>query len=328
MALALDDSRAKQPFVERGGRVRIVRLNCDVVDPWHGWGTMPQALLIVNPQATAVTANRAAAVAGILGTDVVETERAGHATELAAESDAGSVVVFGGDGVFNEVINGLRPGIPLGVIPGGGSSVLPRALGLPRQPEDAARQILDALGTGRTRRISIGRVNDRRFAFAGAVGFPAEVVRRVDELGREGGRRPPDRAFALAVARALRARGGRLEPVLEIDGEPAAFALVANGDPYTYLARLPLRFAPKAHFEGGLDLVAPPHVRARAIPRLTVAAVLGRKAGGVLYRHDVDGFEIRCREPLPLQVDGEDLGDVAEAIFECERGAVSVLVPR
>jgi diacylglycerol kinase family enzyme len=289
---------------------------------------MPKALLIVNPNASSVTDLRAAAVAEILDADVVDTERPGHATDLAAESDAESIVVFGGDGVFNEVINGLRPNVPLGVIPGGGSSVLPRALGLSRRPEEAAKQILEALRTGRIRRISIGCVNGRRFAFAGAVGFPAEVVRRVDDLGREGGRRPPDRAFAVNVARALIARRGRLDPMLEIDGEPAAFALVANGDPYTYLARLPLRLAPQARFEGGLDLVAPRRVRARAVPRLAAAALLGRKAPGVLYRHDLDRVEIRCRVPLPLQVDGEDLGDVEQAVFECERDALTVLAPR
>jgi diacylglycerol kinase family enzyme len=289
---------------------------------------MPKALLIVNPNASSVTDLRSAAVAEILGADVVETERPGHATELAAESDSESIVVFGGDGVFNEVINGLRPGVPLGVIPGGGSSVLPRALGVSRQPEEAARQILEALRTGRTREISIGRVNGRRFAFAAAVGFPAEIVRRVDELGRENGRRPPDRTFAVTIARALLARRGRLDPQLDVDGEPAAFALVANGNPYTYLARLPLRFAPQARFEGGLDLVAPRVVRARAVPRLAAAAVLGRKARGVVYRHDLDRLEIRCSQPLPLQVDGEDLGDVEIASFECERGAVSVVAPR
>jgi diacylglycerol kinase family enzyme len=286
---------------------------------------MTSPALIVNPHASAVTDERVAAVAKILGAEVIHTQRAGHATELAAESDADSVVVFGGDGVFNEVINGLRAGVPLGVIPGGGSSVLPRALGLSRQAEAAATQILEALLTGRTRRISIGRVNGRRFAFAAAVGFPAEVVRRVDELGREGGRRPPDRTFALTVARALIAHGGRLEPALEVDGEPAAFALVANGDPYTYLSRLPLRFAPDARFEDGLDLVAPPRVRVEAIPRMTAAAVLGRRAPRVLYRHDLDRIEVRCREPLPLQVDGEDLGDVELASFEVERGALTVL---
>ena len=281
-------------------------------------------MLIVNPQASAVTPERTAAVAEILRLEVVETARPGHATELAAESGADSIVVFGGDGAFNEVLNGVRPGVTVGFVPGGGSSVLPRALGLSRDPERAARQLRD----GGVRRISVGRVNGRRFGFAAALGFPAEVVRRVDELGREDGRRPPDRTFVLSVARTLIAHGGRLDPVLEIDGEPAAFALVANGDPYTYFTRLPLRVAPEAQFEAGLDVVAPRRVRVQTIPRLTAAAVLGRRARGVLYRHDVDEVEIRCRGPLPLQVDGEDLGDVEAASFSVERDALTVLVPR
>jgi diacylglycerol kinase family enzyme len=287
---------------------------------------MPRPLLIVNPGASAVDETRTEAVAEILGADVVKTERPGHATELAAESAAECVFVFGGDGVFNEVINGHRPDVPVGFVPGGGSSVLPRALGLSLDPELAARQLVEALRFRRIRRISVGSVNGRRFGFAAALGFPAEVVRRVDELGRANGRRPPDRTFALTVARALIAHGGRLEPTLEVDGEPAAFALVANGDPYTYFTRLPLRVAPDARFEEGLDVVAPRRVRVRTIPRLTTAAVLGRKVPGVFYAHDVDRIDVRCREPLPLQVDGEDLGDVEGAIFTCERAALTVLV--
>jgi diacylglycerol kinase family enzyme len=326
MALALDDPGAQDAFVERGDRVGIVGLDGHVVDPWHGGARMSKPLLIVNPEASAVSGERAAKVAEILGAEVLETERPGHATELAATSDADAIVVFGGDGVFNEVLNGLRPGVPVGLVPGGGSSVLPRALGLSRRPEQAARQIADARSAGRTRRISLGRVNGRRFGFAAAVGFPAQVVRRVDDLGRAEGRRPPDRAFAVALVRELIARHGRIEPELEVDGVSAAFALVANGDPYTYLARLPLRFAPDARFEDGLELVAPRRVATRSIPRLTIAGVLGRQARGVIYRFDLDRIEVRSAVPLPLQVDGEDLGDVEQASFECERRALNVLV--
>jgi diacylglycerol kinase family enzyme len=287
---------------------------------------MPRPLLIVNPQASAVTPESAAAVAAELGdVEVVWTERAGQAKELAAGADE-AIFVFAGDGGFNEVLNGVAPGVAVGFVPGGGSSVLPRALGLPRQPAAAARQLAEALRAGRTRRISVGRVNGRRFGFAAAVGFPAEIIRRVDALGRENGRRPPDRSYALAVARALAERRGRLDPGLEVDGEPVAFALVANCDPYTYLARLPVRAAPQARFEDGLDLVAPRRVRPGAIPRLAAAALLGRPVAGALYRHDLDRLEIRSREAQPLQVDGEDLGDVTQARFECERGALTVLV--
>ena len=44
--------------------------------------------------------------------------------------------------------------------------------------------------------------------------------------------------------------------------------------------------------------------------------------------HALDRFEVRCDEPLPLQADGEDLGDVTEALFEAEPDAISVLAER
>ena len=43
--------------------------------------------------------------------------------------------------------------------------------------------------------------------------------------------------------------------------------------------------------------------------------------------HDRDRIVVRCRRPLPLQADGEDLGDVEHAVFEAERAAVTALVP-
>ena len=49
-------------------------------------------------------------------------------------------------------------------------------------------------------------------------------------------------------------------------------------------------------------------------------------AGDVLYGHDLDRIEVVCDRPLPLQADGEDLGDVREAVFEAERDAIAVLI--
>ena len=67
----------------------------------------------------------------------------------------------------------------------------------------------------------------------------------------------------------------------------------------------------------------------RTLPRL-LASLLRRKgpAGsrGVLYAHDLDSIRVRCDGNMPLQADGEDLGDVSEAHFEAERDAVTVLV--
>lgn len=288
--------------------------------------------LVANPFASKVTPERLDAVArelGRAGQVVVErTARPRHATELARDADADAVVVFSGDGGFNEVLNGIGDGVPIGFVPGGATSVLPRALGIPANPVAAAAQIADALRAGRSRRISVGRVNGRRFAFAAGIGIDAEAVRRVDELGRgDDGRRPGDVVFALAVVRTLTAHRLLLEPALEVKGHGrAACAFVANGTPYTYASGVPIPIAPEAEFELGLDVVAPVRIGPISLPRLAFTLLTGRARRGVLYAHDQDRVEIVCDRPMPLQADGEDLGDVEEAVFEAERGAVAVLV--
>jgi diacylglycerol kinase family enzyme len=189
----------------------------------------------------------------------------------------------------------------------------------------------EALALGRERRISLGTVNGRTFGFSAGIGFDAEAVRRLDELGRSpGGARPGDLAFVGTLFRMLRERRGRYDPQLEIEGVGrAAFILVANCDPYTYAGRIPLHVAPAARFEDGLDFIAPERVRARVAPRLIAYLVRGRgqlEADDVLSGHDLDRIVVRCDRPLALQADGEDLGDVDEAVFEAVRDAVSVLV--
>jgi len=296
-----------------------------------------QAVLIVNPFASAVTTARLARVEHVLRLAVelrtVLTEHAGHATELAREAceSADVVFVFAGDGTFNEALNGLDGEHPIGLVPGGGASVFPRALGLPAKPVAAAEQLVSALLEGRARRISVGRVNGRRFGFSAGLGLDAQLVRRMDDLGRdENGKRPGDLRFAWTLIRLLAEERARMSPALEVSGlGRAAFALVANGDPYTYVGAIPLRIAPEARFELGLDVVGARELRPGALPRFVAYVLRGggqQRAEDVLYGHDLDAFEIVCDAPTPLQVDGEDLGDVERAVFECERDAISVLV--
>ena len=286
-------------------------------------------VLIVNPFASRVNDDDVARVAEVLGDlEVRYTEGPGHATELAREASAADrLYVFSGDGGFNEVLNGVEGDVAIGLIAGGGASVLARALGLPRDPVAAARRLADA----KPRRISVGRVNGRRFGFAAGVGLDAELVRRVDAFGRTRERgRAGNLAFGWVGLRVLAEHRFRLDPALEIVGHGrAAFALAANADPYTYAGSLPLHVAPLAEFELGLDLVAPRRVTPRTLPRFLTYVVRGRgqeRAGDVVYLHDVERVEILCDRPLPLQADGEDLGDVTRVSLEAERAAVNVLV--
>ncbi len=281
--------------------------------------------LIVNPYATRVTRALVDAVARELGAaEVLETERRGHATELAGTVEGGRVVVLSGDGGYNEVLNGLRPGVEVGFVPGGGTSVLPRALGLPHDAIAAARRIAE----GRTRRISLGRANGRRFGFSAGIGFDAELVRRMDARGRDRqGRRPGDAVFAWTTLRLLAEHHARFADSLEVEGKGrAAFAMVANADPYSYAGPLPLHLVREARFEGGLDLVAPRSLGPQHLPGVLRHLLTGHSRLPLLRLRDRDRIVVRCDRPMPLQVDGEDLGDVTEVVLEAERDAVDVLV--
>lgn len=288
------------------------------------------AVLIVNPRASKVSEEVVRRVLAALptGTEVLRTGAAGEATALAREREASADAIFvlGGDGTYNEVLNGITRPVPLGFLPGGGTSVLPRALGLGRDPVAAAR--LAAGGVERA--IGLGRVNGRRFSFNAGVGFDAALVRRIDDRGRAAdGSRPGDAAFVREAVGLVAASRGRFPEALEIEGVGrAAFVLVANCDPYTYAGRVPVRVARHASFDGGLDVVAPASVGPFGALRLAVSLLRGAAARrGLAVLHDVDRVVVSCDRPMPLQVDGEDLGDVDRVVFESEPRAVRALVP-
>jgi len=263
---------------------------------------------------------------------VFQTERRGHAVELAdqAAGSADAVVVFSGDGTYNEAINGAAGRIAFGFLPGGGASVFPRALGLPRDPVEAAARVGEALDAQRTTSIGLGRVNGRRFCFSAGIGLDAEAVRRVEEHGRDrDGRRASNAFFAATVVGVFVRRHLRIPEQLEVDGfGRASMLFVANGRPYTYAGPFPVMIAGEADFGAGLDFVAPGEVSPRSLPGLAVRGIRGTLGGDprVHAAHDIDELHVRCDRPLPLQADGEDLGDVVEAHFEAERNALDVLL--
>ena len=293
-----------------------------------------RAALIVNPHASRVSESLARRVqleleqAGPV--ELLLTERAGHAAELAAEAGArnDAVFVFSGDGGYNEAVNGIPPGVPMGFLPGGATSVLPRALGLPRDPVACARALARST---RTRRISLGVVNGRRFTFCAGIGLDAELVRSVDQRGRANGRRPGDLVFVAELARILRRRRWRIEPNLTVEGcGRAAFLVVTNCDPYTYAGPVPVHATPEARFELGIDAVGPRALRGRLDFARLVWSIgvhpTHHRSPDYVHVHDADRLRVVCDAPAPIQVDGEDIGDVTEAVFEAQRDALAVLV--
>jgi diacylglycerol kinase family enzyme len=304
-----------------------------------------RALLIVNPHATATTARRrdllAHALAGEVALRVAHTEHRGHAAELAAAALTDRtrlVVVHGGDGTVNEVVNGLlrhgvRPAMPmLAVVPGGSTNVFARALGLDPDPTAATEQILEALAAGRTRIVSLGRADGRYFTFNAGLGLDAEVVRGVEEH-RETGRPISN---SLHVRRAVRDffASDRRHPRLTVtaDGTTTSgvfLALISNVDPWTYAGNRPIRTNPGLAADSGLGLLALRSMRLATVLRIVrqmATGGAGPRSRALLRIDGTDRIVVRAGAPVGLQVDGDYLGERTEVEFVSVRGALRVVV--
>jgi diacylglycerol kinase (ATP) len=108
------------------------------------------ALLVVNPNAGRMRsseAKRLDSARRILERDGIQTDLAltdgpGAAAEIARRAVADGrqmVVACGGDGTFNEIVNGLAGSrVPLALLPAGTANVLAKELALPWNVERAA----------------------------------------------------------------------------------------------------------------------------------------------------------------------------------------------
>jgi len=175
---------------------------------------------------------RALAEAGA-SLSVTETKAPGDAERMAAgmsRADVDILVVAGGDGTINEVLNGLMaasgPAPPLAIIPLGTANVLAREIGL----KPYSGKIASAIMTGRRIRVYPGQAGGRYFLMMSGVGFDAEVVANVDPaLKRRTGR------FAYLVEILHQSWRHRFEICRgEIDGAPfeARWIVVCNGRHY------------------------------------------------------------------------------------------------
>lgn len=303
---------------------------------------MRRALLLFNPEATSVSPRVrdviAHALAAELKLDVVGTKRRHHATHLAAGAAHEGyevVVCLGGDGTLNEVVNGLvGTDVPIIPLPGGGTNVFARTLGLPKDPVEATSVVLERLHSGvEPRRIPLGRVNGRHFAFCAGVGLDAAIVRSVERRFRLKRRIGEWFFVAQGFRTALFVYPRRDRPITvrapgrELEGMRGV--VVCNSDPFTFLGSRPFRLCPDASHDRALDATA---LASLGIP--TALRVIARAfAGGSHVRMrsvhalgDLDSFTVECERPLPYQVDGDYAGEGARFEFSSVPDALWVLV--
>ena len=118
--------------------------------------------------------------------EVVYTERAGHAIEiaaLAAEENIDIVVAIGGDGTVNEVGRSLvHTNTALAIIPSGSGNGLARHLQIPMDP----RKALELINEGEEDIIDYGKINGSDFFCTCGVGFDAFVSLKFANAGKRG----------------------------------------------------------------------------------------------------------------------------------------------
>jgi diacylglycerol kinase family enzyme len=300
-------------------------------------------LVIVNPYATTVSDRLrnlvVYALRGRYEVDAVDTENAGHAVELcreAAHEGYDVVVAFGGDGTVNEALNGLvGSDTPLSCLPGGSTNVYCRVLGIPNEIVDATEHLLRVADDWRPRRVDVARVNDRHFAFSSGVGLDASVVDRVDRHPRLKARLGEwyfTYAAVTTFARRYLVSPPRL--VVEVGGEAheGVTAVVQNATPYTYFNRRPIEVAGDEALDSG-TLGGVVLRRANPLDMPTVAwRAFSTRARMPDHRQvssfeRVDGVLVRSADgrPLPVQVDGDYIGDAVEAHYAAVPRALSVV---
>ncbi|HVV31090.1 MAG TPA: diacylglycerol kinase family protein [Mycobacteriales bacterium] len=302
-----------------------------------------RAVLVANPMATGTSARMrdvlAHAMAAELKVEVADTGHRGHAGEIARDAASDGVdyvIALGGDGTINEVVNGLLTTGPaadlpaLGIVPAGCGNVLARSLGLPTDPVEATSVLLDGVREGRTRHIGLGRAEDRWFTFCAGLGIDAATVRRVESTRTPGTRVTPWR-YARAALREYFLHHSHRTPALTISvpgqEDTAAFlGLVCNTAPWSYLGDRPVNPCPQASFDTGLDVFG--LTRMRPLPTLRILAQLfrdGPHGRRVISAHDVPELTISASEPLPLQVDGDHLGEAEQVRLRAVPRALRVV---
>lgn len=146
-----------------------------------------RTLVLVNPISGTFDKNKFSKCIDILNRklrkiDVVYTEYAGHAEKITKNEDYDIVIPAGGDGLLNEVINGIEnrsdkdKGILLYKLPFGTSNVFCREYKIPINPIKAAEQI----NITNFNHIPLGLIGGRYFSLMVGFGFDALSVKNVD----------------------------------------------------------------------------------------------------------------------------------------------------
>jgi len=289
--------------------------------------------IIFNPRAGSAT-DRKRVLSQLTQLDPIAlriTRKAGDAEKwarAAVRTKCDYVVVAGGDGTLNGVVNGLgaeAKNVRIGIVPLGTGNDFARTLGLPFSIE----QNIDILRSAKTRRIDLVRVKSKRaryFVNVSAGGFSGMVNEKMtSKIKRTWG----PLAYIRGAAAALpKLHAYHTQILLDNDEQLSAElynVVVANG---RFVAGgLPI--APDADpSDGLLEVVLIPKLCVTEIALLAAEIVLGKhlSSKATIFRR-AKKISVRSRPGMCFNVDGELVGN-APAVFQILPRALNFVVKR
>jgi diacylglycerol kinase (ATP) len=231
------------------------------------------------------------------------------------------VIVGGGDGTLNRVLQGLvGTGLPLGLLPLGTANDLAKTLGIPNDLDSAC----DVIAHGHLRRIDVGRVNDAYFFNEASVGLSVALCRALTSEAKA-------RFGVLALlynAVVLLLKMRRFRALVRMDG----------GDEFG-VRTVQLTLGNSRNF-GGFLATDDAQIDDRLLDLYSVGfehgwtyfdafrALLQRRYDEARSVYTLHGkrFEVRTHRPKHIEADGE-IVTTTPAIFQVVPRAISVFVP-
>ena len=309
-----------------------------------------RAVLIVNPNATSTTpAGRdllAHALESRVDLNIVHTDHRGHAIEIGQQAAADGtdvVIVHGGDGTVNEVVNGIMghsrtAHTAVGVVPGGSANVFARSLGINPDPLQATNQLVDLLGDYRRgepwRRIGLMDCGERWSVFTAGLGVDGDVVAAVEAQRAKGRTVSAGRYIRVAIREVL--TSARKPPLLTLElpgAQPVPgvhFAFVSNSSPWTYANARPVWTNPTTTFETGLGVFATTSMNVWAnlkLARQMLSPTPHLQAAQLIREDDLPWLRVRSATPVCCQIDGDFIGLRESMMFTAVPEALSVVAP-
>jgi YegS/Rv2252/BmrU family lipid kinase len=225
--------------------------------------------------------------------------------EVCAGADR--IIVAGGDGSIHEAVNGImraEPTARLGIIPTGTGNDFAKACAIPLDWEHATRLLAKRLSANAiSRRIDIGRMNDRYFANGAGIGFDAKVTRVAQSYQWPIG----DLVYLYAIFRCMADGIATPDMTLVTDhlqwSGPVTLVSISNGP---WVGGM-FHIAPMAdNSDGQLELII-----ADPVSRLRITSLLPKLMRGKHMReHEITHTSVRrvrieASAAVPSHLDGE-----------------------